>query len=164
MNTINDMFEAEVIVGHELQREGREEEAIAHFAQLVEAFPTEARAWFEYAGAFDSAGRELEAVQFYKMAMEMGLPDAELARAYLQLGSSLRNIAQHAGAVETLREGCARFPENDALRVFLAFALESAGQPREALTEMLELAIRRITSPEMKHYARAIRFYTDDRR
>ena len=96
-------FEVEVNIGLELERAGRDDEAIAHFALLVEAFPTEPRAWFEYAGAFDSAGREKEAVQFYKMAMEMGLPDEVLARAYLQLGSSLRNIAQHEWAVSTLR-------------------------------------------------------------
>lgn len=157
-------FEQQVEIGLQLEREGKDDQAIEHFRQLLAQYPDDARAHFEYAGAFDSAGRESEAIPHYRHSMEIGLSGDYLQRVYLQLGSSLRNIAAHDEAVEVLREGCAKFPNDAALRVFLAFALESAGRGRDAITELLELAIREIQTAEMKDYARAIRYYTDEGR
>ncbi len=156
-------FEARVTAGLQLEREERDAEAIEHFRQLLADYPDEARAHFEYAGAFDSAGQEAEAVPHYRRAMALGLDDDHLARATLQLGSSLRNIGDYAGAVMLLTEGCQRFPDRASLRVFLAFAQESAGESQAAITNLLNLAIDHIHTPDMQRYQRALRYYTDER-
>jgi cyanophycin synthetase len=149
--------------GLQLEREGRDDDAIAHFQALAAEYPDHAQVIFEYAGSFDSAGREAEAIPLYRQAMQMGLDEDYMARAYLQLGSSLRNVNAHAEAVQVLSEGCQRYPDQAALRLFLAFAQESAGQTQAAITNLLNLAQEFIRTEDMIRYARALRFYTDDR-
>lgn len=156
-------FDSRVAAGREMERAGQYEEAIAHFRRLLDEYPNDPRAHFEYGGAFDSAGHEAEAIPHYRRAMELGLFGDYLPQAYLQLGSSLRNIGLHGEAVAVLDEGCRRFPNQPSLRVFRAFALESAGRSQEALTDLLELIIDQVQTPDMKNYARAIRYYTDER-
>lgn len=156
-------FETLAAPGFELEREGKDAEAIEFFRKLLEQFPNDPRAYFEYGGAFDSAGQEAEAVPLYRKAMEMGLSGEYLPQVYVQLGSSLRNVKAYDEAVTTLEEGCKRFPDHAALRVFLAYALESVGRNREALTVLHELAIQHIQTPDMLDYKRAIRYYTDER-
>ncbi|MEZ4670399.1 MAG: tetratricopeptide repeat protein [Anaerolineae bacterium] len=159
-----DDFEARVTAGNDLERAGQDDAAIEHFRLFVADYPDEPRAHFEYGGAFDSAGREAEAIPHYKKAMEMGLSGEFLPKAYLQLGSSLRNIGAHDEAIATLEEGCQHFPDFHALKVFKALAQESAGQSQDALTTLFELVIKGIQTPDMQRYARAIRYYVDERK
>jgi tetratricopeptide (TPR) repeat protein len=155
-------FEARIAIGNTLEREGKDDEAIAHFKALLDEYPDQPRAHFEYAGAFDSAGREAEAVPHYRRAMEMGLPEEILAQAYVQFGSTLRNIREYDEAARLLREGAARFPDHAAIRLFLALVLHSAGEDRAAVIDLLELAIQHIQTPDMQRYQRAIRYYVDE--
>lgn len=159
-----DDFEVRVIAGNKLEHAGTDDEAIEHFRQLLADYPDNPRAHYEYGGAFDSAGREYEAVPHYRKAIAMGLDGEYLPKVYLQLGSSLRNIEAFDEAVATLDEGCQQFPEFHALKVFKALTQESAGQKHDALTTLFELAIAGIQTPDMQRYARAIRYYVDDRK
>jgi tetratricopeptide (TPR) repeat protein len=152
----------QIAEGIALERAGKEAEAIEHFRRLAEQYPDHALVIFEYAGAYDFAGREAEAVPHYRRARELGLPEAELMRWYVQFGSTLRNVGELEEALAVLSEGCARWPENAALRVFRAFALLSLSRDREAALDLLDLAIQHIHTAEMASYARAIRWYTDD--
>ena len=156
---MNDL-EAQIEAGLQLERAGKEREAIEYFRALVERYPDNPRVHFEYAGAYDFAGYEAEAIPIYREAMRLGLVGDDLARAYLQLGSSLRNVGQHQQAIEVLDEGLARFPDFTPLRIFHAFALYSAGQGKEAIIELLEMLL---TQPALLGgYGRAIRYYTDE--
>lgn len=151
-------------IGVELERAGKEAEAIEHFRQLVEQYPDNARVIFEFAGAYDFAGQEPEAVPLYRRAMALGLTGEDERRVYVQFGSTLRNVKAYDEAIALFDEGIQRFPDWPSLRVFRAYALESAGRQKEAITELLELAIEHIQTPDMVQYKRAIRFYTDDRK
>jgi tetratricopeptide (TPR) repeat protein len=155
-------IDQQIAAGLALERAGKEAEAIEHFRQLAEAHPDHARVMFEYAGAYDFAGREAEAVPHYRRARELGLREAELMRWYVQFGSTLRNVGQLDEALAVLSEGCARWPENAALRVFRAFVLLSLTRDRETALDLLDLAIQHIHTADMVDYARAIRWYTDD--
>jgi tetratricopeptide (TPR) repeat protein len=155
-------LEQEIEVGLALEHTGKEQEAIAYFRQLVERYPDNARVRFEYAGAYDFADHEAEAIPIYQEALRLGLADEFLMRAYLQLGSSLRNVGRHAEAVQVLSEGCEAFADYRPLRVFRAFALYSAGQNAEALVELLELLLLSNDESAIGRYRRAIRYYTDD--
>lgn len=157
-------FEARVAAGNELERAGKDDEAIEHFRLLLADYPDEPRAHFEYGGAFDSAGHEHEAIPHYRKAIAMGLSGEYLPKVYLQMGSSLRNIGAHNEAVAALDEGCQQFPEFHALKVFKALALESAGRNHEALTTLFELVITGIQTADMQRYTRAIRYYVDERK
>jgi predicted Zn-dependent protease len=77
----------------------------------------------------------------------------------VQLGSSLRNIGEHAEAVRVLSDACRAFPQHRALRAFLALALVSNGQSTDAVAELLDLLL---TNPgPVEAYSRSLRYYAD---
>jgi hypothetical protein len=114
------------------------------------------------AGDLDRAGREAEAIPRYRDAIACGLPEADLPRAYLGLGSSLRLVGEHAEAVRVLREGVARCGGHGPLRVFLAFALWDAGARGDALVELVEAALAAPGSPDLEAYAEPMRRYAGE--
>ena len=115
---------------------------------------------FELAGEHDAAGRESEAVAPYREALALGLPpDLEL-RARIQLASTLRNLGEHAEAVDILREVVRLHPDHRAARMFLALALVSDGQAPAAVHELLDLLLTHPGPPEA--YAVSLRWYADD--
>ena len=105
--------------------------------------------------AADSAGREEEALVHYRRAFELGVPDEELAPALLGFGSIGESVGVLSGAVE-------RFPEHRALRVFLAYALWSAGQQADALRTLVEALYVGDPPAELERYRRAITGYADE--
>lgn len=154
-------FEEKVAAGRELAKAGDGAGSIAHFQGLVTEYPDEPRAWYELACSFDREGREEEAVAPYKRALALGLAEPDLQGALLGLGSTLRNVGAFDEAVQLLTDACERFPERADLRVFLAFARQSAGDGNGALATLLNLILE---SPgiDVHGYERAIRYYTDE--
>ena len=148
--------------GEALSRAGRAEAAIARFRRLVERFPDEPRAHFALGGAHDAAGHEAEAVGPYRRAMELGLAGEDVARWYVQFGSTLRNVGEFDEAVRLLTEGRTRFPEDAAIRVFLVLALHSAGRSGAGLAEVIDLLLSDPKAPDLRGYERAIRWYADE--
>ena len=110
----------------------------------------------ERAMAFDREGYEAEAIPHYERAISAGLEDEQLQKAMLGLGSSLRNVDRVDDSVRVLEDAVQRFPDHQALPVFLAFSLWSAGRRAEALA----LLARRLG--DGSGYERAIGEYAED--
>ncbi len=70
---------------------------------------------YQCAWVHDLLGREHEAVPFYERAIEEGLTGEDLEGAMLGLGSTYRALGEYQRAVEALRGGTPRFPNNRAL-------------------------------------------------
>jgi tetratricopeptide (TPR) repeat protein len=87
----------------------------------------------ERAFELDSGGDERGAVAEYERALEAGVPDELLPKALLGYGSTLRNVGRNDDSVRVLEDAVRRFPEHQALPVFLAFSLWTAGRRGEAL-------------------------------
>jgi tetratricopeptide (TPR) repeat protein len=115
-----------------------------------------AREELEQAFAYDREGFEAEAIPHYERAIAAGLSGEDLEKALLGLGSSLRNVDRVEESVSVLEDACRRFPDHQALPVFLSFSLWSAGRRGEALA----LLAHRLG--EGSGYERAIREYADD--
>jgi tetratricopeptide (TPR) repeat protein len=109
----------------------------------------------ERAFDYDREGFEAEAIPHYEKAIAAGLSGEQLERALLGLGSSLRNVDRVEESVAVLEDACRRFPDHQALPVFLAFSLWSAGRRGEALA----LLARKLG--EGSGYERAVREYAD---
>jgi len=90
----------------------------------------------ERAFELDSGGDEHGAVVQYERALEAGLPDELLPKALLGYGSTLRNVGRNDDSIPVLTEAVGRFPEHQALPVFLAFSLWTAGRRGEALAQL----------------------------
>jgi tetratricopeptide (TPR) repeat protein len=92
----------------------------------------------EQASEYDRQGLEAEAIPHYEQAIAAGLPDEQLAEAMLGLGSSLRNVGRTDESVRALENAVRRFPDHQALPIFLAFSLWTAGRRGEALALLAE--------------------------
>jgi tetratricopeptide (TPR) repeat protein len=110
----------------------------------------------ERAFELDSGGDEHGAVVEYERALEAGVPDELLAKALLGYGSTLRNVGRNDDSVRVLSEAVERFPENDALHVFLSFSLWTAGRRGEALARLARRA------GDGTGYERSIGGYADE--
>jgi len=115
-----------------------------------------ARQRYDEACAYDRGGHEAEAIACYEEALSLGLPDPLRQQALLGLGSSYRNVLRHADAIALLRDGTAEYPDDQALRVFLALALWSGGEEREAMQALGRVALE---SADLRGYGRAAQQY-----
>lgn len=95
-------LETAIVLGDSLIDDERYQEAIDHFNLLAAQYPGNQYIVLHLAGAYDSAGREEEAVAPYRIALAAGLSESEDLRARIQLASTLRNVGEHDEAVQIL--------------------------------------------------------------
>jgi tetratricopeptide (TPR) repeat protein len=117
-----------------------------------------AREAFERAAAHDRAGREADAIPEYEEALRLGLPDPVRQQALVGLGSSLRSVRRHGDAVDVLRGAVSEYPGHAALRFFLALALRSGGDEREAFRTLGGIVL---DEADLRGYNRAAAFYLE---
>jgi cyanophycin synthetase len=155
-------LEASLEAGERMLDQEQYQEAIDHFIALANQNPGNPRVTLHVAGAYDSAGREEEAVAPYRTALAAGLDEEDDLRARIQLASTLRNLGQNQEAVEILTRVCEENPRHRAARAFLALALTSADRGPDAVSELLDLLL---TNPgPLEAYQRSLRWYADDLR
>jgi len=145
-----------------LETDDDNQAVIEAFERLVVQYPDHPLVVFEMGGAYDSGGREGEALTYYQKALALGLPEDRMPSLHVQMGSTQRNCGLYDAAVQTLRTGVARYPEDRGLRAFLALALFSAGQTGDALAEMIEMTVD--TPDFYPKYRRSLRAYAGDLR
>jgi tetratricopeptide (TPR) repeat protein len=112
---------------------------LASMRALVAERPADdAVAHLELAGAFDSTGHEAQAAGEYERAFDLGLPSDHLRPAVIQYASTLRNLGRAEEAVALLESERDRTSDalDDAVTVFLAFALADSGAALRAVGEV----------------------------
>lgn len=146
-----------------LRTEGHREEARQRLLALSADFPADAELAYQTARAHDVLGLEAEAVPFYERCLAgTGLSEEDRRGALLGLGSTYRVLGQYEKAVEVLRGGAGQFPDDGALRTFLAMALFNTGEHHEAMRLLLELLAAGSTDPYVRRYRAAIEHYARD--
>jgi tetratricopeptide (TPR) repeat protein len=117
----------------------------------------DARALFERAGSYDSAGREHEAEPLYRAALAAGLDDEHRPQAVIQLASTIRNLGKVDESLALLRAEYERRDRDgmrDAAAAFYALALSSVGEERRALAVALDAL-----APHLPRYTRSVTGY-----
>ncbi len=115
------------------------EAALREMHALMQQYPSEPAAIYEWASAHDYVGLEAEAIPLYESALAAGLSGDRRPQAIIQLASSLRNVGRAEDAVRLLREdGKEDRPivdktVGDSAQAFLALALHSSGRKDDAL-------------------------------
>lgn len=140
---------------------GSDEEARQELIALARSSPDDALLQLETAFIHDRLGYEKDAVGYYERAMQLGLPDAKLRKAYLTLGSTYRALGKYQQARETWLAGLEKFPLADEIRVFLAMGEYNLGENRQAVSRLLKLIAALTTDEHISQYQRAINFYAD---
>ena len=136
-------MEQAILDGMTLLGEGRANDAIHYFENLVADNPNSARAHLYLAFSYDGDGRESDAVPHYERAIasSIELEGDELRDAYVCLGSSYRELDDPTAAAATLRDGIGLFPTDTVLPTFLALVLHDTGNDGGALRLMGEVAL-----------------------
>ncbi|ATL25550.1 TPR repeat protein [Streptomyces formicae] len=146
-----------------LREAGRREEAKEQLVALAEHFPHDAEVAYQTAWVHDTLGLEAEAVPYYEHALEgPGLTEDDRRGALLGLGSTYRTLGRYENAVTTLTDAVNEFPDDAALKTFLAMALYNTGRAHEAMRMLLTLLAATSSAPEIAGYRSAIEFYAKD--
>jgi predicted Zn-dependent protease len=143
---------------------GHAAEALPLLVELADELPDDAVTQVHTAWTHDSLGFEAEAVAYYERALALGLPEPELQGLVLGLGSTYRNVGRLDESVALLRRGVRDYPDNAAMRCFLALALLSSGEPNDALATALDVVLDTCPSPSVERYRRSLSWYRDDLR
>jgi tetratricopeptide (TPR) repeat protein len=123
---------------------------------LHASHPGNARVLYEVGGAYDTAGQEDLARNYYEKALAAGLEGDALRRCYVQYGSTLRNLGEYERSCEVFREARAAFPESPALGVFEAITLHAASRPNESIATLLDVVVDFVHTPDIERYKPAI--------
>lgn len=134
----------------------RMQPTIDAFEALLAAHPDDPIVRYEVGGAYDTAGREQEALHHYEAAMAAGLSGVPLRRCLLQYGSTLRLLGRSTESVGVLRGALTRFPGSPSLGAFLALALQADGAGGGAVALLLELAVEHVDAEDVQRYRAAI--------
>ncbi|MEU9706122.1 tetratricopeptide repeat protein [Streptomyces sp. NPDC047981] len=149
-----------------LREQGRPEEARERLVELAARRPDDAEVAYQTAWAHDVLGLEAAAVPHYRRALAAsgaaGLTDADRRGALLGLGSTFRTLGRYEESVATLRGAVEEFPDDGALRTFLAMALYNTGDHHESARLLLTLLATTSDDPSVQRYRRAIEHYAED--
>ncbi|MDH6133796.1 thioredoxin-like negative regulator of GroEL [Kitasatospora sp. MAA4] len=147
----------------QLREQGQAGQAREQLMELTEQYPEDVEIAYQTAWAHDVLGLEREAVPFYERALGgAGLSPKDRHGAFLGLGSTHRVLGSYRAAVQTLRCGLEEFPDDPALRTFLAMALYNDGEGREAMRLLLKTLTATSSDRRVQDYRRAIEHYADD--
>lgn len=136
----------------------RPAEALEAMRSLIDERPDgDPDALYEWASVHDYLGMELDAIPFYRAALDRGLSGARRSQAIIQLASSLRNVGEPDAAIGLLREHPGDDITGDAAQAFLALALRDGGHPDEALRTALVALARTLPL-----YRRAVEDYAKE--
>ncbi|MEU8957934.1 tetratricopeptide repeat protein [Streptomyces sp. NPDC048518] len=146
-----------------LREAGRSEEAKERLVALSAALPHDAEVAYQTAWVHDTLGLEAEAVPHYERALnQSGLSATDRRGALLGLGSTYRILGRYEEAVATLGGAAVEFPEDGALKTFLAMALYNTGRTHDAMEMLLRLLAATSSDPEITGYRPAIEEYAKD--
>lgn len=123
---------------------------------ILEAYPGNARVLYEVGGAFDTAGEETSARDYYERALSAGLSGDERRRCFLQYGSTLRNLEELDASLAVFERARDEFPDSPSVRAFEAITLHAAGRADESVASLLELAAVHVGAEEIRRYVPAL--------
>lgn len=146
-----------------LRAGGAREEARERLVALAARLPGDAEVAYQTAWAHDVLGREAEAVPHYEAALAgSGLTADDRRGALLGLGSTYRTLGRYEEAVALLEGAVDAFPEDGALRAFLAMALYNTGRHHDSVRLLLTLVAETSGDPSVRAYRPAIEHYARD--
>ncbi|QHT48638.1 tetratricopeptide repeat protein [Bacillus sp. SB49] len=108
----------------------------------------------------DALGMEREAIPFYEAALSYGINGELRERTYVQLGSSLRCIGEYQKSKAILEEGEIEYPDNLAIKAFLAIVMYNLNEEENSVRSLLETLVKTSSDPWINSYRKAIDFYS----
>jgi tetratricopeptide (TPR) repeat protein len=143
------------------RKEGRGEEALALFGELLKTSPQDPILHYQMAWTHDSLGQESQAVSYYERALEYGLKGEDLRGALLGLGSTYRCLGEYVKSKAIFDQAIEQFPADRSFVVFRSLTQYNLGFHKEAVGDLLLQLLDTTADSQIKMYDRALRFYAD---
>ncbi|MGY6028148.1 tetratricopeptide repeat protein [Phytobacter sp. AG2a] len=142
----------------QLRKQGEHEQSRAALHLLLDNPQLAAQALLHIAWSFDNEGKEREAEQAYRAALNAGLDGEERFDAQFGLASTLRCLGKYAEAKANFEEIRAQWPLAIEVRPFHALCLHNLGEHQQAIALLLEHIA---DSPDVRTapYEAALRHY-----
>jgi tetratricopeptide (TPR) repeat protein len=150
-------LEAAIAFGYEHRDRDNMAPTIVYFEELLARAPDHPVLVFEVAGAYDTDGQEEQARVLYERALELGLTGDTLRRCLCQYGSTLRWLGRLEESIAVLEQAHQKFPNSDAVQVFLALTLNEAGRSDAATAQMLNVITRHGDTTDLGHWTDGLR-------
>ncbi|MFC4356261.1 tetratricopeptide repeat protein [Chryseomicrobium palamuruense] len=144
-----------------LRAEKKYEESNELLKHLADTNLTDAYIQYQCAWSYDVLGEEAKAVPHYEAAIQGGLQEDDLQRAYLGLGSTYRALGEYQDSERIFEEALTKFPNHQALSTFYAMTLYNLGQHNQAIQLLLKTLIDTTSDQGVKDYAPALSFYAE---
>ncbi|MDN0124207.1 tetratricopeptide repeat protein [Yersinia aleksiciae] len=145
-----------------LKELGRYDDAVAMAQKLLLRSPDNASLMYKLASLYDVQGLELQAIPFYRAAIDHHLVGIELQEAYLGLGSTYRELGLYQASLETLDRALTAFPQAKEITLFRAMTLHNLGETREAVAALLTLLAETSNHQDISLYQKSLRQYAAD--
>lgn len=133
-------------VGTELQAEGRLDEAVEQYRQVLALTPDDALAHSNLGTALAAQGRLDEAVGHYERALALAPGDAD---THSNLGNALLSLGRAAEGVESLRRALDIDPGSAEAHAALGIALHDGGALDDAIVQLRRAIDLGIVSAEL---------------
>jgi len=143
-----------------LRKEGKLAESNEILIKLVKEFPDDAMVNYQCAWSFDVLEKEVEAIEYYEKAINLGLPNEDLKEAYLGLGSTYRTIGAYEKSKKIFEAAMEKFDDN-SLKVFYAMTLYNLEEHSDSMEILLKIISETANDKSVSEYSKAIEFYSD---
>jgi tetratricopeptide (TPR) repeat protein len=128
-------------LGCALDQQGREVEAIPHFAEALRIKPDHLHALANMGMALRKQGKIAEAIGFYQRALRVKANSSDSAKVHWQLGLALADQGKNDDALQEFYEAMKLIPQDSGMRTNLGVKLARQGKLAEA-TEQFNEALR----------------------
>ena len=161
VDVTTDNFLGHEYLGDLLTSQGKRDEAIVHYAEVVRLRPRSVGSILTLANALVDAGRIDEAIARYSDALRIRPNSAE---AHNNLGVALKQQRKDTEAIAHFREASRLRPDYADARRNLAMALGEQGRLDEAISEMLDAVRIRPDQVQWHHDLVALYLWKGDTR
>ncbi|CNH10377.1 Predicted O-linked N-acetylglucosamine transferase%2C SPINDLY family [Yersinia thracica] len=145
-----------------LKELGRYDDAVTMAQNLLRSDPHNASLLYKIASLYDVQGLELQAIPFYRAAIEHNLAGQELQEAYLGLGSTYRALGLYQASLDTFDRALVSFPQAKEITLLRTMTLYNLGETKEAVAALLILLAETSNHQDISLYQKAIRQYAAD--
>lgn len=141
-----------------LRKRGEHRQSRQALRLLLDEPGVRAQAFLNIAWSYDNEGKEREAEQAYRAALEAGLGGEDKFEAQFGLASTLRCLGEYLPAKALFEEILINWPQANEVRPFYALCLYNLGEHGQAMAILLD-EIAQHPSSRVEPYKEVLRFY-----
>jgi len=128
-------FFHEIDQGAGFDRDGKEDEAIAHFRKAIDLYPGDARAHYDLGQALERKGQAADAIDEYRIALRDDPNNSMNSAVYTDLGLALARTGKLDESIESYQKALAANPRDARAHVGLGAAFLQLDRVQDSIEQ-----------------------------